>query len=400
MPETSPLQYDHRRIILAGGLALATAMGIGRFAFTPLLPMMLHDGTISLAGASWLASANYIGYLVGALFCMFKPLPNTTAIIRTGLVSTLVLTLSMAVPWAAAWPLLRFAAGVASALVFVYTSGWCLSQAAWRGHASLGALIYTGPGAGIVLTGLAASAMVAADWRASIGWLSFGLLALVLTMLIWPVFHVRNTMSAAIAAHAVRPGTATDHSALEVALLSLAYGIAGFGYIITATFLPVIARQTLPGSAWLDLFWPILGCGVIIGALFASRMRQGRDLRLMLLACYLIQAAGVALSLAMPSLLGFAMGSLLVGLPFTAITYFGMQEARRIRPHHVASTIGLLTALYGLGQILGPPMAAYLLKHAATPTAGFDLALKIAAGSLLLGAALFAVLLREYPVSE
>jgi fucose permease len=77
-----------------------------------------------------------------------------------------------------------------------------------------------------------------------------------------------------------------------------------------------------------------------------------------------------------------------------------MQEARRIRPHHVASTIGLLTALYGLGQILGPPMAAYLLKHAATPTTGFDLALEIAAGSLLLGAALFWVLVREYPVSQ
>jgi len=400
MPESFPSQYDHRRIILAGGLALATAMGIGRFAFTPLLPMMLHDGTISLAGASWLASANYLGYLVGALFCMFKPLPNPTAIIRTGLVSTLVLTLGMAVPWAAAWPLLRFAAGVASALVFVYTSGWCLSQAAWRGHASLGALIYTGPGAGIVLTGLAASAMVAADWRASIGWSIFGLLALVLTMLIWPVFDARNTMSAAITAHAVHPSAASDHSALEVALLALAYGVAGFGYIITATFLPVIARQTLPGSGWLDLFWPILGCGVIIGALFASRMRQVRDLRLMLLACYLIQAAGVALSLAIPTLLGFAMGSLLVGLPFTAITYFGMQEARRIRPHHLASTIGLLTALYGLGQILGPPMAAYLLKHAATPAAGFDLALEIAAGSLLLGAALFGVLVREYPVSE
>jgi len=400
MPDTLLLQYDHRRIILAGGLALATAMGIGRFAFTPLLPMMLHDGTISLAGASWLASANYIGYLAGALFCMFKPLPSPTAMIRTGLVSTLVLTLGMAVPWATAWPLLRFAAGVASALVFVYTSGWCLSQAAWRGHSSLGALIYTGPGAGIVLTGLAASAMVAADWRASMGWLIFGLLALVLTMLVWPVFHARNTMSAAKAAHTVQPVTATDHSTFEVALLSLAYGIAGFGYIVTATFLPVIARQTLPGSAWLDLFWPILGCGVIIGALFASRMRQVRDLRLMLLACYLIQAAGIALSLAIPSLLGFAMGSLLVGLPFTAITYFGMQEARRIRPHHVPSTIGLLTALYGLGQILGPPMAAYLLKQAATPTAGFDLALEIAAGSLLLGSVLFGVLAREYPVSE
>lgn len=398
MPKTLPDQNDHRRIILAGMLALATAMGIGRFAFTPLLPMMLHDGTTSLAGASWLASVNYIGYLVGALFCMFKPLPNPTAMIRIGLVSTLVLTLGMAAPYAAVWPLLRFAAGVASALVFVYTSGWCLSQAALRGHASLGALIYTGPGAGIVLTGLAASAMVAADLRAGTGWSMFGILALVLTILIWPVFHSRNTLSAATAAHTVHAATASDHSALEVALLSFAYGIAGFGYIITATFLPVIARQSLPGSVWLDLFWPILGCGVIIGALFASRMRLVRDLRLMLLTCYLIQASGVAMSLVAPNLFGFALGSLLVGLPFTAITYFAMQEARRIRPLHVASTIGLLTAIYGLGQILGPPMAAYFLSHATTPTAGFDLALEIATVSLVLGAILFGVLMRMYPV--
>ena len=75
-----------------------------------------------------------------------------------------------------------------------------------------------------------------------------------------------------------------------------------------------------------------------------------------------------------------------------------MQEARRIRPHHIASTIGLLTALYGLGQILGPPMAAYLLAHASTPAAGFDLALEIAAGSLALGAVMFGVLARAYPV--
>jgi hypothetical protein len=31
-------------------VSLALAMGIGRFAFTPL-PMMLHDGTVTLAGA-------------------------------------------------------------------------------------------------------------------------------------------------------------------------------------------------------------------------------------------------------------------------------------------------------------------------------------------------------------
>ena len=104
MSANSTRQVDHRLIVLAGMLALATAMGIGRFAFTPLLPMMLHDGVITLPEASWLASANYIGYLAGALFCMFKPSPNSTAMIRTGLMSTVVLTLGMTLPWPSAWP--------------------------------------------------------------------------------------------------------------------------------------------------------------------------------------------------------------------------------------------------------------------------------------------------------
>ena len=54
-------------------VALAIAMGIGRFAFTPILPMMLADGVIDLAAASWLASANYLGYLAGAVGCTFQP---------------------------------------------------------------------------------------------------------------------------------------------------------------------------------------------------------------------------------------------------------------------------------------------------------------------------------------
>ncbi|HZT56341.1 MAG TPA: YbfB/YjiJ family MFS transporter, partial [Burkholderiaceae bacterium] len=125
-------------VAFAGAVALAVAMGIGRFAFTPLLPMMLHDGVIDLHAASWLASANYLGYLAGALLCTFQPwiwrrAPRLPAIdgvwlLRAGLVATGLLTLGMALPLPAAWSLLRFAAGVASAVVFVYTSGWCLTQ--------------------------------------------------------------------------------------------------------------------------------------------------------------------------------------------------------------------------------------------------------------------------------
>lgn len=396
------------RVAVAGMVSLAVAMGIGRFAFTPLLPMMLSDGVVSLTDASWLASANYLGYLVGALLCTFQPwiwrrlgnppLPTGPSWVRGGLVATVLLTLGMVLQWPAAWVLLRFAAGVASAIVFVYTSGWCLAQLARLQVPSMGALIYMGPGAGIVLSGVAASAMVAAHWTAQTGWLIFGVLALFLTTGIWPTFGASASGTPAPTAGTAPGASTVSGGALEMALLTAAYGLAGFGYIITATFLPVIARQTLPGSAWLDLFWPLFGLGVILGAFTASRIRGVRDLRWLLMACYLIQAVGVAAGLISPTLTGFALGSVLLGLPFTAITFFAMQEIRRLRPHHAPSSMGLATALYGLGQIVGPPLAATLLANSRSPAEGFALSLEIAAAALVLGAGMYGVLIRWHPV--
>ena len=124
-------------IAMAGMVALAVAMGIGRFAFTPILPMMLNDRVVDLPGASWLASANYLGYMLGALLCTLQPwiwarfrwlpLLAFSSLVRVGLIATGVLTLAMALQLPAVWPGLRFAAGMTSAVVFVYTSGWALA---------------------------------------------------------------------------------------------------------------------------------------------------------------------------------------------------------------------------------------------------------------------------------
>lgn len=396
---------------MAGLLALATAMGIGRFAFTPLLPMMLSDGVINLPNASWLASANYFGYLVGALLCTFQPwiwkrlgIRQTlvaTHWLRGGLVATTVLTLGMAIQLPAAWPLLRFAAGVASALVFVYTSGWCLAQLARLGAPALGGVMYAGPGAGITISGLLASGMVALQWSAATGWLIFGVMAAVLTCIVWPTFNEPEHRAEAAAG-----GAAADPSASKQALagrpqmlwLALAYGLAGFGYIITATFLPVIARQAMPGSGWIDFFWPLFGVGVVCGALLATRIPVAGDRRYLLAAAYAIQALGIGASLLSPGLAGFAFGSLLLGLPFTAITFFAMQEVRRLRPAAAASYMGLLTAMYGIGQIAGPPLVAWLLIRSPSLGAGFTLSLEIAAGTLLAGALMYLWMARAYPV--
>lgn len=387
-------------IALAGLLSLAVAMGIGRFAFTPLLPMMLHDGVVDLPGASWLATANYLGYWLGAMACAVQPalwrrwglaaLSNTRAV-RLGLVATVLLTLGMAVPWAAAWPLWRGLAGVISAVVFVYVSGWCLMRLAALGAPALAGIIYVGPGLGIAVSGLAATGMVAAGARAATGWAVFAVLALVLTAIAWP--QLRGAVQASSGVPAEH-----DHPARgATAAFVLAYGLAGFGYIITATFLPVIARQALPGSIWLDLFWPIFGIGVALGALLTVRLPMRWDRRHLLMACYAMQAAGVLMTAWWPTLAGFALGSLLLGLPFTAITLFAMQEARRLSPHNASALIGLLTASYGLGQIAGPPVVAWLLRHSGTAAKGFAWSLQTAAAALVLGLIVYAGLAWRSP---
>ncbi len=399
-------------IAMAGLVSLAVAMGIGRFAFTPILPMMLSDGVVDLPGASWLASANYLGYMLGAIFCTLQPwlwarlrwLPALafSSLVRAGLLATGVLTLAMAWPFPVAWPVLRFAAGVTSAVVFVYTSGWCLSQLSRLGVPAMGGIIYAGPGAGIVVSGLLASGMVALHWTASSGWVILGVLAFALSAAVWKILRGGDerlmALGAGIPPAADLPPGASGHGPGEMAALTLAYGLAGFGYIITATFLPVIARAALPGSAWLDLFWPIFGLGVMLGALLATRLPHGGDLRVRLGVCYVLQALGIAASVWSPSLTGFVIGSLLLGVPFTAITFFALQEVRRLRPATASSFIGLLTAAYGVGQIAGPPLVALLLRNTTTTGEGFTLSLEIAASALLVGAVLYAWMVRVYPV--
>lgn len=387
---------------LAGLFSLAVAMGIGRFAFTPLLPVMLAEGALDLGSGSWLATANYIGYLVGALACTAQaqlmarrgaPPADGAGFVRAGLVATVVLTLGMALPLPAVWPTLRFLAGVASAVVFVHTSGWCLARLSQLGAPALGGAIYVGPGGGIAVSGLLVGAIGWVGGGAAMGWAVFAAVAALLTLLVWPTVKPGEVAVAPVA-NPVGGGRFT----FEKALFVLAYGLSGFGYIITATFLPVIAREALPGSAWLDFFWPLLGAGVMAGALLATRVPPRIDKRHALAACYGVQALGVVMGVWWPGVASFAVGSLLVGLPFTAISFFGMQEARRLSPRAPAGLMGLATAVYGVGQIAGPPLAAALIARSATTTQGFGHAIDAAAAALVIGAALHLVLARAWPV--
>ncbi|VWD39163.1 MFS transporter [Burkholderia lata] len=384
-----------RTAALACMVGLAVVLGVGRFAFTPLLPLMLADGSIGLKAGGWLASANYAGYFVGAVSCAALRVAPAR-MVRIGLVATVLLTAAMGVGHLLpVWLAVRFVAGVVSAWTFVFVSQWGLRRLAELHAPEWSGVIYAGPGVGIVVTGLIGSAL--AGQRAASGWLGFAALSAVLSVAIWRTF-------AATPAHAVPPGAAAPHAAAataataamqahkrshraDAAWLVVLYGMPGFGYIITATFLPVIARAALPaGSPWPDLFWPMFGAALIVGAITAARLPGHWDNRLLLAAGCATQALGIAAGIVWPNAAGFSIGSALLGLPFTAITLFAMREARRLHGERAAGLMGYATASYGVGQILGPLVAAPL----ASRFGSFSPALWVAVSALLLGAAGFA----------
>ncbi len=360
---------------------LAVALGVGRFAFTPLLPLMLKSGALDIRHGGWLASANYAGYLIGALSCAAIRIDHAR-MVRLALAWTVVLTLAMGLVhlfWL--WAAIRFAAGVVSAWAFVFASQWGLRRLAELDAHGLGGVIYAGPGVGIVATGLLGAAAAALGVPAPWVWIGFAVCSAVAGALVWKTLahHAPPTRARAhLADNAPHASARADSIGLVVL-----YSLAGFGYIITATFLPVIARQALPGSPWPDLFWPAFGLALIAGALIAARLPLSWDNRLLSAACYLIQALGILLGIVFPSALGFGIGSALLGLPFTAITLFAMREARRLRGEAAAGLMGYATAAYGLGQIAGPLVAAPIAAHTGT----FSIALWTAAAALALGAA-------------
>ncbi|MCO1349729.1 YbfB/YjiJ family MFS transporter (plasmid) [Burkholderia vietnamiensis] len=441
-----------RTAALACMVGLAVALGVGRFAFTPLLPLMLADGSIGLRAGSWLASANYAGYFVGALSCAALPVAPAR-MVRFGLAATVLLTAAMGVGHLLpAWLAVRFVAGVVSAWTFVFVSQWGLRRLAELHAPEWSGVIYAGPGVGIVLTGLIGGAL--AGHRAAPGWLGFAALSALLSAAIWRTFGrapapvapaaavapapapaasavpAAHTPAAAVTPAAVpataapaptAPATAAPATAApattapaptapaptapaptapaptappdarrrraDAAWLVALYGMPGFGYIITATFLPVIARAALPaGSPWPDLFWPMFGAALIVGAIAAARLPGHWDNRLLLAAGCTTQALGIAAGIVWPNAAGFSIGSVLLGLPFTAITLFAMREARRLHGERAAGLMGYATASYGVGQILGPLVAAPLTARFGS----FSPALWVAAGALLAGAAGFA----------
>jgi predicted MFS family arabinose efflux permease len=365
-------------VAVAGLLALAVAMGIGRFAFTPILPMMQEDAGVSIAMGGWLASANYIGYLLGALSVMGLRIPATSAI-RAGLLTIGLATLAMGLESGLAWWLaLRAIAGVASAWVLINVSAWCLERLAALGRLGLINTVFSGVGAGIVLAGGLCLALMQVGAGSARAWTGLGAISLVLAIGIWPAF--RPDASAAASPERLETrAVAWDREALR---LVLCYGAFGFGYIIPATFLPVMARQVIRDPAVFGWSWPVFGAAAMGSTLAVAALRSFMSNRRLWIVSHVVMALGIALPVVWPSIVAIMLAGFLVGGTFMVVTMVGMQEARSVAGARATGLMAALTSAFALGQIAGPLVVSYVVAAGG----GFSAALLVAGTMLLLSA--------------
>lgn len=342
-------------IALAGMLALAVAMGIGRFAFTPVFPMMLQDRELSLVDGSWLASSNYVGYLAGALAARWVA-GHEQRTIGLGLLTIGAVTLPMATPLPLAAMLgLRFVAGVASALVLVSVSAWALATLAGRQRSALNGAVFSGVGVGIVATGIVCIGLVALDAGSAAAWLILGLMALAVPLTHWKLLLTPLAVADAAPAGPVAGSLPTSARwATQEWRMVLCYGAFGFGYIIPATFLPVMATQVFDDPRMVGLAWPVFGLAAAVSTLVASRLLRRWSSARLWLACHWVMAVAIALAATTSSAASILFAALAVGGTFMLITLCAMQEAKRIAGARATPLMAGMTSAFALGQIGGP----------------------------------------------
>ncbi|RUW50391.1 YbfB/YjiJ family MFS transporter, partial [Mesorhizobium sp. M8A.F.Ca.ET.021.01.1.1] len=161
------------RYAFAGMIAMAVAMGIGRFVYTPILPGMMEELHLSPADAGWIASANYLGYLVGALVAAGNwAHGRERSLMLAALGASAVLAALMGLTDAmAAFLAIRFLAGLASAFVMVFMASIVFSHIAEAGRGDLQAWHFGGVGLGIAMSAAMMAVLVTEHAGWAQGWL-------------------------------------------------------------------------------------------------------------------------------------------------------------------------------------------------------------------------------------
>ncbi|BDH60010.1 MFS transporter [Lysinibacillus sp. PLM2] len=348
------MSRQHIGVLFGGVLLLIVAMGISRFAFTPILPFMRVDEGLSFEAAGYLASSNYIGYFVGALgagfiyrnkkkFLLFNVLLNVLSILLMGLTHSYLL-----------WILLRFIAGATGGYIFVLTSSIIMDYLAshllsrWSGY------LFSGIGLGIAISGLLVPYIeVSFAWEGT--WIGLGILSgifLLATVVLWRNIIIRD-------GEKVEKTQETKILQGFMPWLVIAYGLEGLGYIITGTFLVDIIYNIESIRAFAGFSWVIAGLAATPAAPIWMAMISKFSTVKVLSFAYVLQIIGILLPVFSQSAWSVLLSAFLYGFTFVGIVSLSTAYARELFPKQSGSVVSILTAVYALGQIVGPVFAGF-----------------------------------------
>ena len=374
------------KVLSAGIFSLLLVLGVARFAYTPLLPLMQQQAGLGVAEAGWLAAINYAGYLSGALIAsLISDLVLKDKLYRIGLVVAIISTAVMGMTTdLTVWALSRYFAGLSSAAGMLLGTGLILNWLIRHNHRSELGIHFAGIGLGIAGCSVAVLLFTPAlDWREQ--WFAFTAIGclLLIPALAWLPPPDRTGLTASGQKMVDNPP-----SPLFMRIFMAAYFCAGVGYVVSATFIVAIVNK-LPGLEGQGN-WVFLAIG--IGAAPACInwdliARRTGDLNALILAA-ILQIIGILLPVMVGGLFATLFGALLFGGTFIGMVSLVLTMAGRYYPTRPAKMMGKMTLSYGAAQILGPAVTGSLATYLGSYNAG----LYLAAGVMVVGTALLLLL--------
>ncbi|WP_210397815.1 YbfB/YjiJ family MFS transporter [Motiliproteus sediminis] len=374
------------RVLIAGILGLMLMMGVARFAYTPLLPVMLEQAGLTPAQGSWLASINYLGYLSGALFASsITDMSLKDRLYRLGMVVALLSTAGMALTsdWIL-WALLRYVAGLSSAAGLLFGSGLVLNWLIRHHFRSELGVHFAGVGIGIAGCALLVDGLSGQfDWAQQWWWFSAVGAALAVPAWLW--LPRPGDTSVTVSGQQL---TDSPPSRLFLRLFMAAYFCAGIGYVISATFIVAIvdAMPSLNGLG--NQVFMLIGLAAAPACVVWDRIaRITGDLNALIIAS-VVQIAGIGLPLVVKTESAALISAVLFGGTFIGIVSLVLTMAGRYYPRHPAKMMGKMTLSYGVAQILAPALIALIVGRSGDYSAG----LILATGAMIVGSVLLLVL--------
>lgn len=344
--------------ILCGGiLLLVIAMGISRFSFTPILPFMRRDVGFSFEVAGYLASSNYIGYFIGALWAGFMYRRRKNVLLFSVMINVLSVTLMGLINLYTVWIILRLIAGITAGLIFVLTSSIIMDYLAKQLLTKWSGYLFSGIGLGIALSGLFVPYLeLHFAWQGA--WIGLGIISLfflIFTWILWRTLHVQDHQK-------LTKSTDTNMSRGFMPWLIAAYGFEGLGYIITGTFLVDIIHNIPSLQPYASYSWVIVGIAAIPSAPIWTMLMEKFSAIKILVVAYILQTFGILLPVFSQTVWSVLLSSFLYGLTFVGIVILTTSYARQRFPKQSGVVVSLLTTFYALGQIVGPIIAGKLIS--------------------------------------